>query len=121
MKSQDRERKLAEVHEQLMDAYKYIIDGDGWEHYLSMLAQFPSYSARNCALLLSQLPTAQRVAGMRTWNRLGRRVRNGERGLRMGLLHRRVTSEMACPVGRAGRMLLCRSPFPRSSVRTSCG
>ena len=83
MKKDDRDDKLKEVHEQLVDAYKGIIDSDGWERYLSMLAQFPSYSARNCALLLSQLPTAQRVAGMRTWNRLGRRVRRGERGLRI--------------------------------------
>ena len=79
----DRERKLAEVHDQLMDAYQDIIESEGWVGYLGVLAQFPSYSARNCALILSQMPTAQRVAGIRTWNKLGRHVRRGERGLRL--------------------------------------
>ncbi|MFD0009225.1 hypothetical protein ACFVJ4_43845, partial [Streptomyces sp. NPDC127178] len=31
-----------------------------------------------------------------------------------GLLHDRVTSELACPVGRVGRMSLCRSRIPKS-------
>ena len=39
----------------------------------------------------------------------------------MGLLHGEVTSEMACPKGRAERMSVCPDPFRKSSVRTSCG
>ncbi|MFF7758908.1 helix-turn-helix domain-containing protein [Streptomyces griseorubiginosus] len=38
-----------------------------------------------------------------------------------GLPHDRVTSELACPVGRVGRMSLCPSLVPKSSARTSCG
>ncbi|WUH90373.1 NACHT domain-containing protein [Streptomyces sp. NBC_00433] len=38
-----------------------------------------------------------------------------------GLVHDRVTSELACPVGRVGRMSLCPSLIRKSSVRTSCG
>ncbi|MDX2647059.1 NB-ARC domain-containing protein [Streptomyces sp. PA03-1a] len=37
-----------------------------------------------------------------------------------GLLHDRVTSELACPVGRVGRMSLCPSPIRKSSAKTSC-
>ncbi|MEU4098680.1 hypothetical protein [Streptomyces sp. NPDC026673] len=39
---------------------------------------------------------------------------------RVGLLHDRVTSELACPVGRVGRMSLCPSPIRKSSAKTSC-
>lgn len=39
---------------------------------------------------------------------------------RLGLLHDLVTSELACPDGRAGRMLLCPSRTPKSSTMTSC-
>lgn len=38
-----------------------------------------------------------------------------------GLLHDRVASELACPVGRVGRMSLCPSLIPKSSARTSFG
>ncbi|MGW3917709.1 hypothetical protein ACWEBX_40590 [Streptomyces sp. NPDC005070] len=38
-----------------------------------------------------------------------------------GLPHDRVTSELACPVGRVGRMSLCPSLIRKSSVRMSCG
>ncbi|WP_457493028.1 aminotransferase-like domain-containing protein [Streptomyces sp. P5_D11] len=38
-----------------------------------------------------------------------------------GLMHDRVTSELACPVGRVGRMSLCPSLIRKSSARMSCG
>jgi NAD(P)-dependent dehydrogenase (short-subunit alcohol dehydrogenase family) len=39
----------------------------------------------------------------------------------LGLVHDRVTSELACPVGRVGRMSLCPSHIRKSSARMSCG
>ncbi|MGI5135577.1 MULTISPECIES: hypothetical protein [unclassified Streptomyces] len=36
---------------------------------------------------------------------------------RTGPLHDRVPSELACPVGRVGRMSLCRSRIRKSSAR----
>ncbi|MGW6899870.1 AAA family ATPase [Streptomyces sp. NPDC054919] len=38
-----------------------------------------------------------------------------------GLPHDRVTSELACPAGRVGRMSLCPSLIRKSSARMSCG
>lgn len=37
----------------------------------------------------------------------------------MGLPRVGVTSELACPEGRPGRMFTCRSPTPRNSATTS--
>ncbi len=49
--------------------------------YLAAMARFPRYSLHNMVLILSQRPTASQCAGLRAWNRLGRVVRKGERGI----------------------------------------
>lgn len=49
--------------------------------YLRALGRFHSYSLHNCLLIASQFPTATRVAGFRTWKKLGRWVRKGEKGI----------------------------------------
>lgn len=77
------DQKLAEVHSQLREAYLSIVEGERWGSYLTSLAKFHDYSARNVALILSQLDSASRVAGIKTWNSVGRRVKKGEPGLRI--------------------------------------
>jgi antirestriction protein ArdC len=49
--------------------------------YLTAMSQFHNYSFQNILLIASQRPTATRVAGIRSWNELGRRVRRGEKGI----------------------------------------
>ncbi|HLJ25666.1 MAG TPA: ArdC family protein [Candidatus Angelobacter sp.] len=49
--------------------------------YLTAMAQFHNYSFQNILLIASQRPTATKVAGIRAWNELGRRVRRGEKGI----------------------------------------
>src|SRR5437867_1429032 len=49
--------------------------------YLTAMSQFHNYSFQNILLIASQRPTATRVAGIRSWNELGRRVRRGENGI----------------------------------------
>jgi len=49
--------------------------------YLTAMAQFHHYSFQNILLIASQRPTATKVAGIRAWNELGRRVRRGEKGI----------------------------------------
>jgi len=51
--------------------------------YLSMMARFHRYSLGNVLLIAMRCPQASHVAGFRTWQRLGRRVRKGERGIRI--------------------------------------
>jgi|SRR5882724_7694951 len=47
--------------------------------YLTAMAQFHNYSFQNILLIASKRPTATKVAGIRSWNELGRRVRRGEK------------------------------------------
>ncbi len=49
--------------------------------YLEFAAHFHSYSLGNLMLIMVQKPEATRVAGLRQWNRLGRHVRPGEKGI----------------------------------------
>lgn len=51
--------------------------------YLTAMAQFHSYSFGNILLIAKQRPTATRVAGIRTWNELGRYVKKGEKGIQI--------------------------------------
>jgi antirestriction protein ArdC len=54
---------------------------DALSAYLTAMSQFHHYSFQNIILIASQRPSATRVAGIRTWNELGRRVRRGEKGI----------------------------------------
>jgi len=70
-----------------------IVDGASFRAYLATLARFPTYSARNVALIHAQRPDATRVAGYRAWQALGRQVRKGERGIRILAPYRRALAE----------------------------
>ncbi len=49
--------------------------------YLKAMAKFHYYSFGNILLIATQRPSATKVAGLRTWNEVGRRVRRGEKGI----------------------------------------
>jgi len=52
-----------------------------FKDYLRAASLFWSYSFGNCLLIWSQRPTATRVAGYRTWQKLNRYVRKGEKAI----------------------------------------
>jgi hypothetical protein len=54
---------------------------DAMRAYLDTCARFHTYSWHNTLLILLARPTAQQVAGYRTWQQLKRQVRKGERGI----------------------------------------
>lgn len=49
--------------------------------YLTAMSRFTNYSFGNVMLIMSQRPSATLVAGYRAWNRLGRHVNRGEKGI----------------------------------------
>jgi len=50
---------------------------------LNAMGRFHNYSFGNILEIARQRPDATRVAGMYAWNQLGRRVKKGERGIRI--------------------------------------
>ena len=69
------------AHDRLTAAVDALVDGDAWREMLAVAARFPRYSPNNVLLITVQRPDATTVAGLRTWNTLGRRVRPGEKGI----------------------------------------
>lgn len=56
---------------------------EGLREYLAQMAKFHRYSVTNHFLILAQHPQATRVAGYRTWKKLGRQVRRGSKSIRI--------------------------------------
>src|SRR5277367_6469864 len=51
--------------------------------YLTAMGRFHNYSFGNILEIARRKPDATRVAGMYAWNQLGRRVKKGERAIRI--------------------------------------
>jgi hypothetical protein len=56
---------------------------EGLTAYLTAMGRFHNYSFGNILEIARQRPNAQRVAGLYAWNQLGRKVKKGERGIRI--------------------------------------
>ena len=65
---------------------------EGLTAYLTAMGKFHNYSFGNILEIARQMPSASRVAGMYAWNQLGRRVKKGQKGIRI----------LAPPAGRHG-------------------
>ena len=57
---------------------KIFRDSEKYKEYLKFMSFFHKYSWRNTCLIYMQRPNATRVAGMGTWNKMGRRVNKKE-------------------------------------------
>ncbi len=56
---------------------------DALTAYLDAMSRFHNYSFGNILEIARQKPDATRVAGLYAWNQLGRKVRKGEKGIRI--------------------------------------
>jgi antirestriction protein ArdC len=75
--------EATEARERLAAAVEKLADSDTFAAWLRARAAFHDYSFGNICLIVSQNPAASRVAGYRTWQKLGRQVRKGEKGIRI--------------------------------------
>lgn len=76
-----QEEKLEALHAHLVQAVADLATSEGWARMLAAAARFHDYSPSNVLLICAQRPDATRIAGIRTWNSLGRRVNRGEHGI----------------------------------------
>jgi hypothetical protein len=56
---------------------------EGLTAYLTAMGKFHSYSFGNILEIARQMPSASRVAGLYAWNQLGRKVKKGQKGIRI--------------------------------------
>jgi hypothetical protein len=79
--------KLEEINNRTKDAVNHLVEAlesgqsEVLTQYLSAMARFHNYSFGNVMLIARQKPHATNVAGIRTWNSLGRFVKRGEKGI----------------------------------------
>ncbi len=79
--------KLEDIKNKTKDAVDYLVQSleagqsDVLSQYLAAMARFHTYSFGNVMLIARQKPQATNVAGIRTWNSLGRFVKRGEKGI----------------------------------------
>lgn len=86
-KSEARVAKVKQAHSTIETHVKELAEqmergkSDQLLTYLNCCSQFHQYSFRNIMLAFSQREDLTQLAGMRQWNKLGRHVRKGEKGI----------------------------------------
>ncbi len=77
----NRAEQVAALQKQIAGAIETLVEAGAWQRMLEVAARFHDYSFGNQVLIAAQRPDATRVAGYRAWQKLGRQVRKGERGI----------------------------------------
>jgi hypothetical protein len=80
MKTEQTRKLIDESIERLGEAIKSG-QSEMMRAYLAAMARFHRYSFGNTLLIFVQRPAATHVAGVQTWKKFGRHVREGERGI----------------------------------------
>lgn len=93
-----RNEAVERLHEQLRESLHALITSEDWQQALAVAARFHDYSFANTQLIWSQAISRgfqpSRVAGYRTWQKVGRQVRRGEHGLAiLAPVTRRIEAE----------------------------
>lgn len=73
--------KIKEYHAKLVEGVKEVMESENFGEFIRFSAKFHKYSLGNTLLIWMQSRGATHVAGMKTWNSLGRKVKKGEKGI----------------------------------------
>ena len=94
--AEERRAQAEELQGSIADQVEQLRNSDQWVRFLRFAQSFHRYSLNNLLLILSQCPTATRVAGFRQWQAMGRQVRKGERAIRIfGYAQKKIPAEQA--------------------------
>lgn len=78
METVERKSELVEI---IKEKVKEVRSSEEWKAMLDAQSQFWNYSFHNQLLIVSQNPHASRVAGLKSWNKMDRSVKAGEKAL----------------------------------------
>ncbi len=73
--------KSKELMKRLEEGVEQVFRSGNFKKWLKVQQVFYNYSYFNTMLILLQRPNASQVAGYRAWEKLGRHVRKGEKGI----------------------------------------
>lgn len=83
LSEKERQQKTEEYFEEIVKGVRGILTDDKYKVYLDFTSKLPRYSFNNLMMIYMQNPKATYVAGMKTWNSFGRKVRKGETSLKI--------------------------------------
>ena len=81
-----KERKRQEIKaisERLEEGVRELMTSEKYQVFLDTMSKFHNYSVNNSILIAQQKPDATQVASYRTWQKIGRHVNRGERGIQI--------------------------------------
>lgn len=100
-----KDGETTKILAELEEGVKNVFQSDRYKEYLKSMSKFHHYSFGNILLIAMQRPDATRVAGMTTWNQLGRTVKKGEHGIKIlapiitkHTVRNAVVDETGCPM-----------------------
>ena len=77
----EKVKKVKEITEQLAEGIKKLFEDEDYAEYLRFMASFHDYSWNNIMLIKLQCPKARLVAGYKAWQKKGRFVMKGQKGI----------------------------------------
>lgn len=77
----NNQEKIKAALERIEDCLETINTDEDWLQFLAFQSLFYNYSFGNAMLIYSQNPEASYVKGYKAWNKLGRYVKKGAKGL----------------------------------------
>ena len=78
-----KRQEIQEISEQLETGVRELMTSERYREFLDAMAQFHNYSLNNSILIALQRPDASQVASYKTWEKLGRHVNRGEKGIKV--------------------------------------
>jgi len=75
----ERQMRREQDRQRTREAVEALRASEGWQNWLRLRHHFRDFSLTNQLLIAASMPEATRVAGFRTWLKLGYSVRAGER------------------------------------------
>ena len=81
--AEERRAEAEELQATIAEQVEALRESEAWARFLDFAQSFHRYSLGNLLLIFAQRPEATHVAGYRTWQKLNRQVRKGERGIRI--------------------------------------
>ena len=81
--AEDRKNELKDITEKLEKGVAEVFTSEKYQELLNVMAKFPRYSLNNNLLIMLQKPDATLCQSYTGWNKMGRFVKRGEKGIRI--------------------------------------
>ena len=81
--AENRRQELKDITEKLEKGVSDVFTSEKYQELLNVMAKFPRYSLNNNLLIMLQKPDATLCQPYTGWNKMGRFVKRGEKGIRI--------------------------------------